>query len=108
MRQGEIMALRWADIDLDKGTSASSAAWRKRGPRGCVSSRPRRRTVSARSRCRRACVEALKAHRKHQLELRLALGLGKPGKDALVFCKHEGKRLRRHGSRVHGAMSSTG
>ena len=35
-------------------------------------------------------VEALRAHRRGQLELRLALGQGKPEPDALVFCDHNG------------------
>ncbi len=29
-------------------------------------------------------------HRKEQLEIRMALGIGKPDADALVFCNHDG------------------
>ncbi len=46
-------------------------------------------------------LDTLKVHRKHQLEQRLALGFGKPDKDALVFCNHEGKPIAP--SRVSGA-----
>ena len=35
----------------------------------------------------------LREHRRKQLELRLALGLGKPGADALVFCRPDGSPL---------------
>jgi integrase len=35
----------------------------------------------------------LRDHRKAQLELRMQLGMGKHGPDALVFCDHEGKPL---------------
>ena len=35
-------------------------------------------------------VDALRSHRRRQLELRLALGHGKPEPGALVFCDHNG------------------
>jgi integrase len=38
-------------------------------------------------------VEALRAHRRRQLEARIARGLGKPEPDALVFTTHEGKSI---------------
>ena len=35
----------------------------------------------------------LREHRRKQLELRLALGLGKPAPDALVFCRPDGSPM---------------
>ncbi|MGB8711091.1 MAG: tyrosine-type recombinase/integrase [Methyloceanibacter sp.] len=35
----------------------------------------------------------LREHRKHQLELRMQLGMGKPHADALVFCRHDDSNL---------------
>jgi integrase len=40
-----------------------------------------------------SAVALLREHRRRQLELRLALGLGKPGPDALVFCRPDGSPL---------------
>jgi integrase len=38
-------------------------------------------------------VDDLREHRKQQLELRMALGMGKPSPDALVFCRYDGSNL---------------
>ena len=101
MRQGEIMGLRWADIDLDKGTARVERSLEETRGTGLRFKSPKTkngvRTISLPT----SVVQALKAHRKHQLELRLALGQGKPGNDALVFCKHEGDAIAP--SRVSGA-----
>ena len=40
-----------------------------------------------------SAVEGLRAHRRRQLELRMALGTGKPDPDALVFTTEEGNPL---------------
>lgn len=38
-------------------------------------------------------VTVLLTQRKHQLEQRLALGIRRPGKDALAFCSHEAEPI---------------
>ncbi|HUK06223.1 MAG TPA: site-specific integrase, partial [Stellaceae bacterium] len=48
-----------------------------------------RRTVSLPA----SAVEALREHRRVQLEVRMALGLGKASKDALIFSTLEGEPL---------------
>lgn len=75
MRRGELLALRWSDLDLDAGTvrierslEETKAGLRFKGPK----TRNGRRTISLPS----SVIEPLRAHRKAQLEQRVALGLG--------------------------------
>jgi integrase len=74
LRQGEALALRWRDIDLDEGTlRVNLQLQRVRGGGGLQFSEPKnasRRTVGLPQRA----VSALKSHRKHQLEEKLAAG----------------------------------
>jgi integrase len=74
LRQGEALALRWRDIDLDGGTlRVNLQLQRVRGGGGLQFSEPKnasRRTVGLPQRA----VSALKSHRKRQLEEKLAAG----------------------------------
>ena len=86
MRRGELLALRWADVDLDGSTAriersleSTREGLRFKAPKTLHG----RRTISL----PRSAVEVLTDHRRQQLELRLALGLGKPNPGALVFCR---------------------
>ena len=89
LRRGELLALRWSDLDLGssflkversleeiKGRSGSSAPKTKSG----------RRSFELPP----SAVAMLADHRRAQLELRLQLGMGKHEPDALVFCNHDG------------------
>ncbi|RUU87743.1 site-specific integrase [Mesorhizobium sp. M7A.F.Ca.MR.176.00.0.0] len=93
MRQGEIMGLQWADIDLDKGSLRVERSLEETKATGLRFKAPKSksgiRTISLPA----SVIDALKVHRKRQLEQRIALGLGKPGKDALVFCGPEGEAI---------------
>jgi len=81
------MGLRWTDIDLEKGSlqversleETKATVLRFKPPK----SKAGTRTISLPA----SVVDALKAHRKRQLEQRLAVGLGKLGKDALPVPK---------------------
>jgi len=84
MRRGELLALRWKDIDLDRAKlqinrslEQTKAGLRFKSPK----TKHGRRSVSVPS----SIVAELKAHRRSQTELRLALGLGKDPEDGLVF-----------------------
>lgn len=94
MRRGELLALRWEDVDLDAPAPAvrveraleeTSSGLRFKAPK----TKYGRRMVSLPA----IAVEALRAHRVKQLELRVALGLGKLEPGALVFSTIEGAPL---------------
>jgi integrase len=93
MRQGEIMGLRWADIDLDKGSLRVERSLEETKATGLRFKAPKSKAGTRTISLPASVVDALRAHRKRQLEQRLALGLGKPGKDALVFCGPEGEAI---------------
>jgi integrase len=84
MRRGEICALAWNALDLDAGLvrveqslEQTSAGLRFKPPK----SRHGRRTISLPANV----MNIMHEHRRQQLELRLALGLGRLGADDLVF-----------------------
>jgi integrase len=90
MRRGEILALRFSDIDLDAGVlrverslEQTKAGLRFKPPKSARG----RRTISLSP----SLVVALREHRKQQLELRMKLGSGKLPIDALVFATIDGK-----------------
>jgi integrase len=89
MRRGELLALRWRDVDLDgarlrveQSLEQTKAGLRFKAPK----TKHGRRTVSLAA----SVVSELRAHRKQQQEQRLRLGIGKPSDDALVFPKWDG------------------
>ena len=84
------MALRWADvhgatIKVERSLEQTKSGLRFKQPK----SRHGNRIISLPA----SAVDMLRDHRKAQLELRMQLGMGKHGPDALVFCDHEGKPL---------------
>jgi integrase len=92
LRRGELLALRWADVDLngavlrvERSLEETKAGLRFKTPK----TKHGRRAVSLPS----SAVEALRAHRRRQLELRLALGSGREPPDALVFSTPEDQPL---------------
>ncbi len=92
MRRGELLALRWEDLDLEGATvtikrslEETRAGLRFKAPK----TEHGRRTISLPP----SSVDALRAHRRHQLELRIALGQGRPESSALVFSTVEGGPL---------------
>ena len=84
LRRGELMGLRWGDVDLEAGTLRIERAVEKTA-KGLRVKAPKtangRRTI----RLPAAAVDVLRQHRKQQLEQRLVLGLGKLPDDAYVF-----------------------
>jgi integrase len=91
-RRGELLALRWSDVDLERAALAitrsveeTAAGLRFKETK----TRHGRRTISLPP----SAVEGLRAHRHRQLEQRLALGRGRPDREALVFCTWAGEVL---------------
>src|SRR5680860_740229 len=74
MRRGEILGLRWSDVDLDNGVLCVRQALSKTQAEGIVFREPKtaksRRTLAL----MHMTVDALKEHRKWQTEERLRLG----------------------------------
>lgn len=91
-RRGELLALTWGDLDLDGATlgiersvEETKTGLRIKPPK----TRRGRRTITL----PQEAVAMLRSHRARQLELRLALGMGKPDASTLVFSTIEGELL---------------
>ena len=73
LRKGELLALKWSDLDIDTDTlTVSRSAYRRPGV-GMVTKptkTDRQRTISM----PRQCVELLREHRRYQASQRLAIG----------------------------------
>ena len=93
MRRGELLALRWQDVSFTGATVRVERNLERTVKLGYRFKAPKtkhgRRTISLPP----TAVADLREHRKHQLELRMQLGMGKPDADALVFCRHDGNNL---------------
>jgi integrase len=90
MRRGELLALRWQDVDLDRSKvrvahslEQTKAGLRFKEPK----TRHGRRTIALPS----SAVTELRTHWKAQQEQRLALGAGKSPPDTLVFADVNGE-----------------
>ena len=89
MRRGELLALRWRDVDLDGATlrveqslEQTKAGLRFKEPK----TKHGRRTIGLAA----SVVADLRSHRKLQQEQRLRLGMGKIPDDGLVLAKWDG------------------
>jgi integrase len=92
MRRGELLALRWKDVNLDTGRvqveqslEQTKAGLRFKGPK--TKHGRRQFSISA------SVIAELRVHRRIQAEQRLALGLGKEPDHALVFRRLDGVPL---------------
>jgi integrase len=90
MRRGELLALRWGDVDLDgaslrveQSLEQTKAGLRFKSPK----TRHGRRSISLPP----SAVAVVRDHWKAQQELRLKLGMGKAPPESLVFATWEGK-----------------
>ena len=93
MRRGEILALRWKDIDLEQATLqvCRSLGQTKSGLYFAAPKTTRgRRSISLPA----IAVEALRRHKIRQAERYLANGVGNKGPEGLVVCRWDGEPLR--------------
>jgi integrase len=90
MRLGEVLALRWGRIDLDKAIIQVREALEYTKAHGIRLKQPKsnagRRDISLPD----VLLDALRDYRKAQLELRMRLGAGKLRHDALLFADIDG------------------
>lgn len=90
MRLGEILALRWSNVDLDAKVIRVREALEQTKAHGLRFKAPKSRAGRRDITLPDVLVSALREHRKTTLQTRLALGAGKLPDDALVFCDIEG------------------
>lgn len=94
LRQSEVLGLRWADVDLDKGTLSVQRGLHRVTGRGLVYEEPNadrsRRTLALPE----PLVEALRRHRAAQLEERIAAGSLWEDSD-LLFAQANGRPIER-------------
>jgi integrase len=94
-RRGEALALRWKDVDFEKGVvrierslEQTKAGLRFKAPK----TKNGRRNVSISP----WLVAELRAHRGRQQERRLSLGMGRAPDDSLVFARWDGSTRSPH------------
>ena len=85
LRRGEVLALRWMNVDLDGKLILVREALEETRAHGRQVKAPKTKAGKRDVSLPEIVIDALRDHRKRQLELRVALGLGKLGDDALVF-----------------------
>lgn len=85
MRRGEVLALRWSNIDLDGKVIRVREALEETKEHGVQVKAPKTKAGKRDVSLPVIVVDALRDHRRQQLELRVALGAGKLPADALVF-----------------------
>lgn len=92
MRRGEVLGLRWSDVDLDAGRLAVTQTLITVNYE-IIFSTPKtargRRSVSL----DKGTVAALRAHKKAQLEERMAIGPSRYSDRDLVFCRVDGEPM---------------
>ena len=91
MRQGELLALRWTEVDLNAGALHVRATL-QRTREGFVFTEPKTTSSRRQVALTRAAVEALRRHRARQLEERLHVGAAWEDDD-LVFANEVGQPL---------------
>ena len=89
MRQGEILALRWSDLDFDRCVAEVRRTVRHLPRRGFVFSEPKSRTGRRSASLSKSLVNELRSLRAVQAETRLLVGSEYQDGD-LVFCRATG------------------
>ena len=91
MRLGEVLALRWSNVDLDHKVIHVREALEQTLQFGIRFKAPKSKAGRRDITLPDILVDALREHRKAQLELRLQLGAGKLPDDALLFADLDGQ-----------------
>jgi len=92
LRQGEALALRWEDIDLDSGTLTVKRSMQRLVGKGLVFDEPKSRAGRRAIMLPNGLRDALRAHRAAQLEERLAAG-SEWQENGLLFAQVNGRPI---------------
>jgi integrase len=90
LRRGEALALKWRHVDLDGRILQVREALEETRSQGVRFKAPKTKAGIRDISLPDIVVEALREHRRNQLELRMRLGLGKLSDDDLLFSTLEG------------------
>jgi len=90
IRRGELLALRWRDVDLEAKRLQVREAIEQTKAHGIRFKVPKTKNGVRELSLPDMVVDALRDHRREQLEFRIALGLGKLPDDALIFARPDG------------------
>jgi integrase len=93
MRLGEVLALHWNNVDLDAKVIKVREALEQTAAFGVRFKSPKSKAGKRDITLPDILVEALREHRKAQLELRMQLGAGRLPDDALLFATFDGRPL---------------
>jgi integrase len=85
LRRSEVLALRWRNVDLDRGVIKVVEALEETAAHGVRFKQPKTRAGKRDVTLPELVIATLRRHRLAQLELRAQLGLGKLGDDDLLF-----------------------
>lgn len=109
MRLGEVLALRWGRVDLDRKVIQVREALEETKQHGIRFKPPKSKAGRRDLTLPDALVEVLREFRREQLELRVKLGAGKLPDDALLFTNVEGEpRSPSSASRAWGDAAGVG
>ena len=93
MRLGEILALRWNRMDLDRKVAQVREALEQTKALGIRFKPPKSKAGRRNVTLPDLLVDALREHRKAVLELRMQIGAGRIPEDALLFANIDGSPL---------------
>ena len=93
MRRGELLALRWSDVDLERAVLTVERSLQETQTAGLSFKSPKTKHGRRAITLPPSAIAMLGEHRRQQLELRMKLGLGKADADASVFCNHDGSPI---------------
>jgi integrase len=93
LRRGELLALRWRNVDLDRKIIKVREALEQTKDHGIVSKLPKTKAGKRDVTMPDIVIEALRSHLKSELELRMRLGLGKLSDDDWLFHTIDGKPM---------------
>lgn len=93
MRLGEVLALRWGRVDLERAVIQVREALEQTKAHGIRFKPPKSKAGRRDITLPDFLVEALREYRKDQLELRMKLGTGRLPDDALLFSNIEGNPI---------------